>query len=304
MAAPKNACLDHNTTLFRNETHQRPVPLLSPGQISWFRNGHYRFIQSLLRQVVPWSDNDITITPPDRQINSWTSDGVPIGATGMWYEFGNVPEVWRMVGLSGCTAIFIVCCRGFWACHLWESTKPMKLNGGSAFLERRSAEVTVERRDSAFQRVAVDIITQQTPEDQVVNRDYTSLADLKRRFGDPFRNGNEVGIFVLTKAQSAKDSRPRYANKVALLRASLEAAIPGSTYREQTYIGNPSSINVPADVNGVICVQYTPYDHDAAGICGKATRCAVARVWAELHEQPVIEKQWKPLARQRPGIQA
>jgi len=293
-------CPLHSSAPAREERLQLPIPLLSPRGFGWLRSGHYRFIQSLLGQVVPGSDNDITITPPDRQISSWTSNGTPIGATGMWYEFGNVPEVWRMVGLSGCTAAFVVCRRGFWACHLWESTKPTKLNGGSAFLERRSAEVTVERRDSAFQRIAVDILTQQTPEDQVVNRDYTSLADLKTRFGDPFRDGKDVTIFVLTKAQSAKDPRPKYASKIALLRKGLEAAIPGSTYREQTYIGDLASITVPADVNGIISIQYTPYDHDEAGVRGKTTtRCAVARVWAELHEQPVIEKQWKPLARQR-----
>ena len=299
MAMPKEACIYHNATLSRDKTQQQSIPLLSPGEFVRFRNGHYRFILSLLRQVVPRSDNDINITPPDRQINSWTSNGIPIGATGMWYEFGNVPEVWRMLGLTGCTAIFIICRRGFWACHLWESTKPRKLNGGSAFLERHSAEVTAERRNSEFQRIAVDILMQQTPKDQEANRGYTSLADLKTRFGDPFRNGSEVEIFILTKAKSANDSRQKYASKVTLLRAGLEAAIPGSTYREQTYIGDLSSIDVPADANGIISVQYTPYNHDAAGIAGETTQCAVARVWAELHEQPVIEKQWEPLVKQR-----
>jgi hypothetical protein len=54
------------------------------------------------------SDNDRDITPLPDQLNTWKIDGIPIGATGMWYPFGNTPQKWKMHNLEGCTAIFII----------------------------------------------------------------------------------------------------------------------------------------------------------------------------------------------------
>lgn len=99
-----------------NKKHKRAleaVPLLTindikkpkeeadePDEVSLFK--------MLLSMTPDNVDNDIDITPTDLQIATWVIDGTPIGATGKWYPFGDSPQAWKMRGLSGCTAIFIV----------------------------------------------------------------------------------------------------------------------------------------------------------------------------------------------------
>lgn len=96
-----------------NKKHKRApeaAPLLTtsdvvqvdgqPDEVSLFN-----FILSMTQDN---TENDIDITPTDQQIATWQIDGNPIGATGKWYAFGNTPQTWKMRGLSGCTAIFIV----------------------------------------------------------------------------------------------------------------------------------------------------------------------------------------------------
>lgn len=74
-----------------------------PDQVSLF--------DLLLTMAPDNTDNDIDITPSDQQVKSWVIDGTPVGATGMYYEFGKTPQVWKMRGLSGCTAIIIMVSR-------------------------------------------------------------------------------------------------------------------------------------------------------------------------------------------------
>jgi hypothetical protein len=88
-----------------------------------------------------------------------------------------------------------------WAGHLWESTVEDNINGGSSF-KKRTSETEVEVRSLAeVKKIAVDIMTQETPADQVANRqEWLSLKDLESRQGNPFANGQDVDIFVLTRA--------------------------------------------------------------------------------------------------------
>ena len=99
--------------------------------------------------------------------------------------------------MTGCTAIFILSEKGFWAGHLWESS--VSVNGGSAFLERQTLGKdgkVIDRPDIPdFREVAVDIFTQPvTP----AGMHWISLPTLKADYGDPFATPPD--IYILTKA--------------------------------------------------------------------------------------------------------
>ncbi|PMD12092.1 hypothetical protein NA56DRAFT_666660 [Hyaloscypha hepaticicola] len=93
-------------------------------------------------------------------VNSAFKIGIRIGATSNWHSFGDEPGLWEMYGMTGCTAVFIVSEKGFWAGHFWESSK--QVNGGSAFLFRKSAGGKPQERqdDPDFKGVAVDIFNE------------------------------------------------------------------------------------------------------------------------------------------------
>ena len=90
-----------------------------------------------------------------------------------------------------------------------------------------------------------------------------------------------------------------YASKIAILKERYKSAIPGARYNELTYVGDHAYITVPADVSGVISVQYTPFQSQGYGVDGPYTQLAAVKVWAEVHDTPVIERQWVALNKQR-----
>ncbi|KAI1089761.1 hypothetical protein F5B19DRAFT_495043 [Rostrohypoxylon terebratum] len=266
-----------------------------PDQVSLF--------DFLLTKAKDNTDNDIDITPTDEQIKTWVIDGTPVGATGMYYEFGKTPRVWKMRGLSGCTAIIIMSSKGFWAGHLWESTKPDRINGPSSFLKRISAEDVVERSLDEFKKIAVDIMTQATPANQIANRKHwTSLQDLKTRKGDPFGNGDDNNVFILTRAKSATDKSQRYTNQINALGRELKEAVGASRgkYAALTYpgAGDTGKLKYPG-TNGKIVIQYTPFE-GTNGDDGCKTMAA-AHVWVnpETQKDPVIRKTWEAAANQK-----
>lgn len=92
-----------------------------------------------------------------------------------------------------------------WALHLWESTKPKTINGGSAFLKRLSRSQVQERSDSEFKAIALDILSELTPKTRAADDDilFKSIADLQEVEENlhPFQDGRDVKIFILTKAK-------------------------------------------------------------------------------------------------------
>jgi hypothetical protein len=83
------------------------------------------------------------------------------------------------------------------------------VNGASAFVRtdpplRRGGKLRkTEREPDEFQKVAVDVFGQVTPEEEIDNREeWKSLADLAERFENPFEDGSDVEIFFMTKETS------------------------------------------------------------------------------------------------------
>ncbi|XXH00074.1 hypothetical protein Hte_006416 [Hypoxylon texense] len=212
---------------------------------------------------------------PDRvQVENWKIryNGVliPIGATGLWYPFGNQPQDFAMWGLKGCTAMFLVSPKGMWVGHLWEGS--VKVNGASSFTKKykdRDGEIAVGVRSiPEFNAIAVEILGQVTaPEDQPKRTGWISLADLKAYYGDPFSHGPDVDTFILTKAE--RISKRHYKHEYSLLTFLLV---------------------------GVVAVQYTPYDHDGGG--NDCTPMARMKIFYENNKDPVIDKSWPALPEQ------
>lgn len=88
---------------------------------------------------------------------------------------------------------------GFWAAHFWEGST--SVNGGSSFTYRSSPDTVKVRSDSDSQKIAIDILTQATPADQIGNREnFVSLTDLQNG-KNPFSKENGGGdIYIITKA--------------------------------------------------------------------------------------------------------
>lgn len=121
-----------------------------------------------------------------------------------------------MHGLEGCTAIVagtqaeeiplltgFQSPKGLYAGHLWEGSSYV---GGASAFRRTDPDKTAgkvvktDRPLPEFQAVAVDIFGQVTPETERNNREHwRSLADLKQYLGDPFGDGSDVEIFIMTK---------------------------------------------------------------------------------------------------------
>jgi hypothetical protein len=274
----------------------RPKPLARPED---FDGGVVEFLEWI--QDTAHGDYDIDITPTPEQLATWKvgRDRTPVGATGLYYRFGKSKRVWKMRGMSGCTASIIASQDGMWASHLWESTRPGNINGGSAFLrrdrDRRGREVVSERSDSEFMRVGVDILSERTPSAERENRAmWRSFADLQSRYGDPFRYSDEVDGFIFTKAESRSNSSPRYSRKISLLQDEYYNQLPDANFRRHvTYIGDRTQYprRFPAALMGVLGMQYTPCERVENGRC-----IARFEAWAENGDRPVIVKEWKAIS--------
>ncbi|KAI0484575.1 hypothetical protein GGR56DRAFT_614486 [Xylariaceae sp. FL0804] len=239
-----------------------------------------------LKSLAPRNTNqDIDIHPSDKQLRTWVVDGIPVGATGKWYAFGNEPLTWQMRALHGCTAIFVMSPNGFWAGHLWEGST--EINGGSAFEERIALQSDDAKKDKykprtqqQFQKIAVDILTQATPANQVKNREHwQSLEDLRLNAGDPFADPETTEILVFTKAISAVDRAVNYQAKITSLVRGLKSALNLPQGTKSTPLTYPTEGGKYTEVNGEVVLQYTPYEKDDLNNpCGG--RIAAARIWA------------------------
>jgi hypothetical protein len=89
--------------------------------------------------------------------------------------------------------------KGLWAGHWWESSAPTRINSGSSFLKRISADEVVERTDAEFQEIAVDILTGDPPSG--VFREFESLKDVAEDHDNPFGDGGDVKIFIITRSK-------------------------------------------------------------------------------------------------------
>lgn len=74
--------------------------------------------------------------------------------------------------------------------------------GAAAFNERTGPDPddNVQRPDNVFQAIAVNILTQPTPQVPASLGSFISLTDLSTQHGNPFGNGRDVDVFVFTKA--------------------------------------------------------------------------------------------------------
>ncbi|KAK9776466.1 putative Class V protein [Seiridium cardinale] len=250
----------------------------------------------------------VGILPGLHQIDRWKATATiegkttqfPIGMTAEWYEFGNQRANWYTYGLSGCTMMIIVSQHGFWAGHLWESTKTT-INGASAFLRRLGTgpQNTTPRSKEEFAACAIDPLTQTLPADVRNFVSYISLADLKTDKGDPFHEASDVEIYIMTRSKSPTDKSLRYADRISELQDALIHAIPGfneNNLKVGTYIGagDPNPVD---GVTGTISFQYSPYHAKKQG--DECTPLAGFRVWVENQLDPKIEKIWEALPSQK-----
>lgn len=81
------------------------------------------------------------------------------------------------------------------------------MNGGSSFTKKYINQNGVSkdgvRTKAEFQKVAVDIFGARTSsDDQKLRPLWLSIPDLKSQKGDPFNDGKDVEMFLLTKSRS------------------------------------------------------------------------------------------------------
>ncbi|KAM7182883.1 hypothetical protein V8F20_012809 [Naviculisporaceae sp. PSN 640] len=280
--------------LLLSRAPSQPQPLLTPSDESIKGRGRQKrqekFIEKLEEEVA--DDDNIPILPWKEQVQSWSVDGIPIGATAFWYQFPTDKKAtYEMAGLTGCTASLIFSEEGFWAAHHWESQKESNPDGGGTFNARIPPSMElVETPPEIFQKIAVDILD--TPPAPGVFRHFESFAELKTNRGDPFADGDNVDIFVLTKAKGPRDKKPRYDDKVKLLEKGYKERIPGAHYIQETYVGDETTTLAPENVRGRILIQYTPYERDDPRRkgCGKLAKLVV---WVEDKTTPVLKREWE-----------
>lgn len=90
---------------------------------------------------------------------------------------------------------------GIWAGHLWEGSE--EPDGPGSFRRRygKKPKESKPRDKNEFTAIAVDILGQRTPDKEKAKRElWKSLVDVKQDEGDPFRDGADTDLFVLTKA--------------------------------------------------------------------------------------------------------
>lgn len=95
-----------------------PQPLLEPDP-GLGDKAQEEFMKTLYNAIDTNQPNNeaMRTTPTDQQLSTWqiplpqdkgNSINTPIGVTGVWYSFGNTPQNWGMMGMSGCTGVLIV----------------------------------------------------------------------------------------------------------------------------------------------------------------------------------------------------
>ncbi|KAI0386516.1 hypothetical protein F5Y04DRAFT_290115 [Hypomontagnella monticulosa] len=287
-----------------------PQPLLSPRNA----RGHERFIDKLRREADRAMREEsvmggwINIYPSQEQLWYWkvaaTIDGqyseFPVGLTSQWNEFGEKRATWRVFGLQGCTMIFIVSSRGFWASHIWENTQSDDINGGSAFLRRTGPSSTTPRSREEFAVSAIQPMTQALPLELKYIVEYLSLADLRTDYDDPLGDPSDVQVYIWTRAASRSDSRPKYADRIRELKAGVAAAIPGfraSNVKVGTYIGAGDHPTASEATRGTMHFQYSPYHAKKRG--DECTPLAAFRMWEEDKPEAKMERIWEALPWQR-----
>ncbi|KAM7210889.1 hypothetical protein V8F06_013731 [Rhypophila decipiens] len=281
--------------LARARNGQDAQPLLTPDDPEIKGRGRQRrqlaFMDKILSEVKDGTDEDISITPTDEQLATWRIDDIAIGATAFWFPWPtDRRQTYKMRGLTGCTASLIFSEHGFWAAHHWESVKETNTVGGSSFNVRiPPSNDIVETPVDVFKKIAVDILDSEAPPG--VFREFESFTDLKSKHGDPLSEGDNVDIFVLTKANGPNDKKPRYDTLVKELEKGYRDRIPGARYAQETYVGDTTTTRADPSVRGRIVVQYTPHERDdPRDDCGRIAKVAV---WVEEKSRPVLEKEWE-----------
>lgn len=89
-------------------------PLLKPDPTEG-NNSQLNFMRRLDKSVPEKSEYNIAIKPRAKQLENWFVRDrkglqVPIGVTAEFFPFGKKPQTYKMVGLSGCTAAFVIVC--------------------------------------------------------------------------------------------------------------------------------------------------------------------------------------------------
>lgn len=95
-----------------NPVPQALYPLLKPNAADG-HSAQLKFIRRLAASVRDDSFDNIAIVPSHKQLTSWFINDrknypVPIGVTAEFIEFGKSPKNFKMVGMYGCTAVFVV----------------------------------------------------------------------------------------------------------------------------------------------------------------------------------------------------
>ncbi|TVY39833.1 hypothetical protein LSUB1_G002573 [Lachnellula subtilissima] len=281
----------------------KAVPLAEPDP-----KDQENFMLGIKDSIEFTSGNNIGIFPTERQLQKWTiplqingkTVNTPIGVTGVWYPWPNSAQNYKIVGMSGCTAVLIVGNLGFWAGHFWEASKPGNINGGSSFNYRygNGAGEEVERSVADFKTIAADVLGKPAPADL---GSFISLLDLQTSKGDPFGRDNGGGdVYIITKAagtSAAQQKKQRYQDKISALTTAIRKYVRPNTITVRTYIGDSSTFTgnpavspagVPKTLNGVTIMQYSPY----AGKSNKGCPEARARVWEELDTSPAVDRKW------------
>ncbi|KAG9235777.1 hypothetical protein BJ875DRAFT_541839 [Amylocarpus encephaloides] len=255
------------------------------------------FIKQLRAQQ---GNKEVGIVPPIEQQNgAWEIDGIPIGATGHWFNWPEDKKLnWEMYGLEGCTATFILTQEGFWGGHLWESTKDTNVGGASSFLERMADGSAPERTDAVFKKIAADIMKQKGP-GWTDKTDFVSPVDLMTpnpAYSHPAISfDGDTEIMILTKAKSIKDRSQQYESKINILKQGYAEAMPlaPTNYKVLTYDGFKEGAGAIAkEAQGRIIVQFTPF-HERQVQKKNNYRVAKAKVWVELDSTPAIDMTWE-----------
>lgn len=133
-----------------------PYPLLRPNpaegveaQLNFVRRIKYHIRKGEPAEALA---GDIAINPEPEQLSGWIVKdrkgySVPLSVTAEYFPFRNRPQNWKMDGMTGCTAVFVVVCfsvsiasgfdlwsitnkcvcfqsqHGMWAGHFWEPGK-------------------------------------------------------------------------------------------------------------------------------------------------------------------------------------
>ena len=79
-----------------------------------------------------------------------------------------------------------------------------------------------------------------------------------------------------------------YGPQINNLEAEYRRLLPGATLTRKYYVGD-NARQIEKDTNGVIIIQYTPWQENRNG----NERWAKVMVWIEENEEPAIIKEWR-----------